>query len=222
MSVIDTILAAQGGQILTVLAAAAGCSGDAVRQSLEQLAPLIARAIADKADDEHEFEVLLDVLDDTGQDYYLDDPRIMLSRGAVRDGEEILEHVFGSLEEAHRQASSLPRPDEIDRDLFERLMTFAATLTVAAMARRNRAMMTAAAVEDGGGGIMAMLVASLVKGLSDGLMRALRPRRRRRRTYSRRYSRSRRRRRRGRTRRRRQKTPSLGDLIGDLINNRGN
>ena len=120
------------------------------------------------------------------------------------------------------------------QDVFARLMTMAASLTFAAMARRNQQFQLAAASDTNGEnnsgsgeGFLAMLISALVTGLMQGLRQAVRPRRRRRRRRSileqvlgtgrQRSRRSTRRRKTRRRKTRRRKSPSLNDLLGDLL-----
>ena len=217
MNVLDIILEANKGLLVTSLAAAGAVSVDDTRAAFEILVPEIAGKIRAKAEsDEDEYEHLMDVVDDREQEQYLDKPKWSLSRGAVEDGEEILGYLYGSLEAARARAAQLNSIDGIDDEFFGRLMTFAATYTVAAMARKNAQLMMAAADMPGERpGWLALLVEALLKGIMQALVRRTRPRRRRRR-YGRRRVSARTRRRRTR-RRRRRRPPSLNDLIGDLF-----
>ncbi len=111
-------------------------------------------------------------------------------------------------------------------------MTLAATLTLAAMARRNQlyqlAATNAADRQPAEPGFIATMITAIITGVMEGFRQAVtrkRSRRRKRRTMlenifgtSERTRRSSRRRRTSRSRRkRRSRTPSLNDLLGDLL-----
>jgi hypothetical protein len=133
---------------------------------------------------------------------------------AVQDGEDILTHLYGSLEVARRQARAIGAPAGMKTATFERIMSHAAALVLAAMTRRSK-MLAMPAVGSlpaaSQGGIMAVLIDAVVKGIVDGLKRAMLPRRRRASTaYGRRKKRS-------TSRTKRTTSPRLEDILGDII-----
>ena len=217
MEILDIIESAQGGSLIVHLAAAAGVDAPTAEAAMRALAPELARAIANKASDPDEYEHLIDSLNSSEADDYLDNPRAFLSRAATRDGEEILTYLYGSLDVARARANAIGAPNGMKETTFTRFMTFAAVLVVAAMTRRNKTFAmqaTPAASSPPLNGVMAMLVDAVVKGVVDGLKRAMLPRRRR---ITVGYGRKKRRK---RTRRKtRTRTPSLNDILGNLLKN---
>ncbi len=212
MELVEHIITANGGQQIAAIAAAAGIGPHDFEAVLRAQVPVIARRIHDAAgDDEAELEAIFDILEDGEAEDYLNTPKALTSREAVEDGEDILTHLFGSMEEAARTA---PVPENMEPELAGRLMTFSAVLTVAAMSRRYRAEILPAAKLDGEGdtreqgGILSIIISALIAGLVRGLRKALLPRRRRRRRYSSRYRYHRRRTTRRRTTRRRKRRSS--------------
>jgi len=229
MELVEHVITANGGRQVAAIAAAAGISPQEMERLLRLQVPVIAARIRERAaEDEAELEAVFDLLEDGEAEEYLQKEREITTRDAVADGEDILEHLYGSLEAARAAA---PVPEDMSPELAARLMTFSAVLTVAAMTRRYRtevlpAMSAAASGGEAGGGLLALLVSALIDGLIKGLSRALLPRRRRRRTrYSYRYRRTRRRtgRRRGRRRtsrrRRRRSSSVLEDVLGNVLKN---
>ena len=229
MELVEHVITANGGRQVAAIAAAAGISPQEMERLLHLQVPVIAARIRERAaDDEAELEAVFDLLEDGEAEEYLQKEREITTRDAIADGEDILEHLYGSLEAAR---ATTPVPEGMSSELAARLMTFSAVLTVAAMTRRYRtevlpAMSAAASSEGDGGGLLALLVSALIDGLIKGLSRALLPRRRRRRTrYSYRYRRrrrrtGRRRRRRRTSRRRRSRNSSvLENVIGNVLKN---
>ena len=226
-AIIDVLEACQGGQLIDTLAAACQISESECRQSLERLVPEISRLIGERITDEDDLEDLVDILDEEEQVRYLDDPQAMLSRGAIKDGEDLLEILYGSLDQAHDVAEDIGPPRGVDEDVFERLMTMAAALTFSAMARRNQTYQMAAMSEPDDAaseqGIIAMFFSALMEGIRQGMDQAYRRKRTRRRKRSllerilgleapkRTYKR------RKKSRSRKRKTPSITDLIGDIF-----
>ncbi len=233
MELIDHIRQAQDGRFIALLGAAAGLDAYAAETLLRRQLPLIAQRIdAVAAADPAAMETLFDIVEEGEAEAYLEDIRALTSRAAVKDGEELLAHLFGSLEAARTAAMEAGAPEGVPPELAGRFLTYSAVLAVAAMSRRWRTeiMPALAAAGDGdsgpagtggalAGGLMATLVAALIDGLVKGLLQALRPRRRRRTRYARRYRRyaSRGRTRRRRPSRRRRRTRRDRGLLEEIL-----
>ncbi len=232
MELLDVITSANGGQQTAAIAAAAGIGPGELNDLLARQVPAIARRIHERTrDDEAELEAIFDILEDGEAEDYLTSPRTLTSRAATVDGEDILEHLYGSLEEAAEAARELGAPRGMEPQLAARLMTYSAVLTVAAMSRRYRAEVLPAAqmAQGAGGGLLAMLIQAIIAGLIRALKNAILPRRRSRTRYSTRYrrrrrkatrSRSRRRTRRSYRRRKRRSRSILEDVISDVLRGR--
>jgi hypothetical protein len=220
----DILQAAQGGQLIATVAAATNIGEDQTRAAMAVLAGDIARRIARLAPDSDKYDDLLDILDDDDHDEYLDQPKEMLSRDAIKDGEDILKACYGSVQKAHDAAQKLDRPEGLSGDTFARLMTLTATLTLSAMSRQSKIVQFGVADTSGEAaperGFIVTMFSALVTGFIEGFRQAMtrKPRRRRKRsTLSEIFGQSHSRRRSKRTRKRRSKTPSLNDLLGDLL-----
>jgi len=157
---------------------------------------------------------LLDVIEAGEHDDYLTNPDTLLSREAAQEGEEILAHVYGSLDRARTVARSLRRPHGIGEEKMERLMSLAATLCVAAMVARGRQGFMAVDL----GGVTQTFWREMVNAVIKGIT-YVPPRRRRRRnraTVAKSYATSAKRKRQ-RRRSKRKTSPSLSDVFGELI-----
>ena len=211
---IDIILASNQGRTAGALALAGGYPADAAEKALKTLVRDIGHRMAMKAQDPDEFELILDVIEAGEHDDYLTNPDALLSREAAQEGEEILAHVYGSLDRARTVARSLRRPHGINEDKMERLMSLAATLCVAATVARGRQGFMAADL----GGVTQTFWTEMVNGVIKGIT-YVPPRRRRRRnraTVAKSYATSAKRKRQ-RRRSRRKTNPSLSDVFGELI-----
>ena len=211
---IDIILASNQGRTAGALGLAGGYSTDTAEKALKTLVRDIGHRMAMKAQDPEELELILDVIEAGEHDDYLTNPDSLLSRDAVQEGEEILAHVYGSLERARTVARSLRRPHGMTEDKMERLMSLAATLSVAAMVARGRQGFMAADL----GGVTQSFWKELVQAVIKGIT-YVPPKRRKRRsraTVARSYAGSRKRKRQ-RSRSRRRASPSLADVFGELV-----
>ena len=211
---IDIILAANDGKTAGALALAGDYSVDAAEKALKTHVREIGSKIAVKARDPEELELLLDVIEAGEHDDYLTNPDALLSREAVEEGEEILAHVYGSVERARAVASTLRKPHGISEEKMQRMMTLAATLCVAALVKRGQQTYLAADMGGIASTFFSELIAAIIKGITH--VPAKRRRRRNRATYAKSYKTSRKRRRQ-RKRSKRTRTPDLADVFGELL-----
>ncbi len=211
---IDIILAANNGKTAGALALAGGYGVEAAEKALKTHVREIGTKIAVQARDPEELELLLDVIEAGEHDDYLTNPDALLSREAVEEGEEILTHVYGSVERARSVARTLRKPHGITEEKMERMMTLAATLCVAALVKRGQQTYLATDA----GGAAASFISELIKAIIKGITHVP-PKRRRRRnraTYAKSYKTSRKRRIQ-RRRSRRRNTPDLREVFGELL-----
>ncbi len=216
--IMDVVEAAQNGGLVQTFAMAAATDEAAARVALNLLSRDVARAIAGLVTDSERYDDLMDVLDEEDRDEYLEKPGELLGRDAVDDGEDILTIAYGSVEKARARAREIGAPDRLKTETFERMMTLAAPLTLAAMARRNRMLkmpLVEGQNEEPPRGFIASMLHAIITGFKEGFMQAVTRKRTRRRrtTLSSIFGRKRT----SRSRKRRTNSPSLNDLLGDLL-----
>ncbi|MDX1715665.1 MAG: DUF937 domain-containing protein [Anderseniella sp.] len=211
---IDIILASNQGRTAAALAMAGGYSVDSAEKALKTQVREIGSKIALKAREPEELELLLDVIEAGEHDDYLTNPDALLSREAIEEGEEILAHVYGSVDRARTIARSLRRPHGLTEEKMERMMTLAATLCVAGLVQRGRQGFMAAEVSGAGSVFWKELFKAVYKGVT--YVPPKRRKRRSRSTYAKSYKTSAKRKRQ-RRRSKRKTTPSLADVFGELI-----
>lgn len=212
--IVDIVLASNDGKTAAALAMAGGYSVDAAEKALKTLVREVGSKLVLKAQDPDELELMLDVIEAGEHDDYLSNPDALVSREAIEEGEEILEHLYGSLERARTMAAQVRRPHGLSEEKMERLMTLAATLSVAAMVQRGRQGFMSADLNGTGSVFWKELLRAIYKGITH--VPPKRRRRRNRATVARSYKTSRKRRRQ-RRRSRRKSRPSLADVFGELI-----
>jgi len=208
MSLLALVAAGQHGLLIQTVGGAIGVEEPVARQALERLSRTIARRLSARVTLEPaEHEVLLDVVARGGFERYLDDPRALFGREAVRDGEDLLTYAFGSLEAAREEAKAVGPPPGLDRDVFARLMTLAASLVLAAMARKLEQQARANSAVAGPAGVLKEFGETVMRGLADGTLRTFRRASFRRRMALRRL---------GLSLRRPERGAALDELLGDL------
>ena len=209
MSLMALMAAGQQGLLIQTVGGVIGVEEPVARRALERLSGAIARRLSARvAVEPAEHEVLLDVVARGGFERYLDDPRALFGREAVRDGEDLLAYAYGSVEAAREEAKAVGPPPALDRDVFARLMTLAASLLLAAMARKLEQQTRGPSAVAGTAGVLKELGETVMRGLADGTLRTFRRASFRRRMALRRL---------GLSLRRPERGASLDELLGDLL-----
>lgn len=209
MSLMALMAAGQQGLLIQTVGGLVGVEEPVAARALERLSRTIARRLSARvAVEPAEHEVLLDVVARGDFERYLDDPRALFGRQAVRDGEDLLAYVYGSVDAAREEAKAVGPPRGLDRDVFARLMTLAASLVLAAMARKMEQQAKADSAVAGPAGVLKELGETVMRGLADGTLRTFRRARFRRRMALRRL---------GFSLRRPERGASLDELLGDLL-----
>jgi hypothetical protein len=209
MSLMAVIEAGHKGLLMQAVAGLLGSDQEVARSAMERLLRALAYRLSLRAAEPVEQAVVLDVIARGGYQRALDDPRILFGRGGVRDGEEALAYLYGSLEAARAEARAIGPPAGIEREVFARLTTLAALLLLAGLARRLEQHADRHLPEVGLADSLKQLGNAILRGLADGTVRSSF---RRQPSFRRRMAA--RRRRSGSTT---SAGPDLNELLGDLL-----
>ena len=210
MALMALIAAGQHGRLIEVVAGLIGVEEPVARSALERLLAAMASRLSGIAADPREQEALLAVIASGGFQRYLNEPRALSGRDVLRDGEGLLVYLYGSVEAARADAVNIGPPAGLDSEVFAKLMTLAASLLLAAMAKRIEQLASERYVAAGSLGILRELGSVILRGLADGTLRTLL----RRASFRSRLGLQRMK---PRRRRRPDPTASIDELLGDLI-----
>jgi len=157
MSLLETILQANGGQSVRQIAGKLGIAEAQVQSGIERLVPALARGLKRNTASADGLESLLGALQTGGHRRYFDDPRSPASEDTVAEGNGILGHIFGSKEVSRRVAAQASERSGLDSDLLKKMLPLVATLVMAAMSKTAQ---PAAAAPDGRapGGLLGSLL----------------------------------------------------------------
>jgi hypothetical protein len=175
MSVMTVIAAGQQGLLFHAVGGAIGVDEPVAHDALERLLRVLARRLSARAADPREHEILLDVIARGDFGRFIDDPRALLGRAAVRDGEQILAYLYGSVEAARKEAKAIGPPEGLDVEMFARLTTLAASLLLGAMARQLEQQARDHSAVPGPAGVLKQLGETFLRGFAEGTMRSIRP-----------------------------------------------
>jgi hypothetical protein len=211
MSLMAIIAAGQKGLLIRAVGGAVGVDEPVARAALERLLQAMARRLTKRADNREERRILLETVAAGGFQRYLDDPRALLGRDTIRDGEDLLTYLYGSVDVARDHARTIGPPSGLDAEVFTRLMTVAACLLLGAMARRLEQQTQDRLVDVGATGLVMGLVQAIWAGIMEGTARSMF---RRRASFRYRMGAERRRQQRGEAPSGR---PELEEILGDLL-----
>lgn len=213
MTLMEVIEAGHQGHLFGTVGVAAGVDAQVARAAVERLLPPLARRFSERGGDPVEGAALLDVISGSGYRRYLEDPRALLGRDSIRNGEEALIYLYGSLEAAREEANAIGPPASLDRDVFARMTTLAASLLLAGMAQRREHMLQQSTAEEASiAAALKGLWQAALRGFVEGSTRAVRPL-----GGSRSFGRLMQARRRKYANRTEVSRPSVDELLGDLV-----
>lgn len=177
MSVTTMLAAAQGGKLYGQVAESLDIGEAETRHAMEKLCPAIARQLKDAAEEDDDlFDTLIDLIKDGEGTSPLDEPGALTDAEAISDGNQVLDDVYGSRNEA-MVALRKVAPDLPERELAK-LAPISAVAVVAAVAQANQPMglaeaQPAASMDSGlgGGGVIGTIIGSVIAGAVTGLIR---------------------------------------------------
>jgi hypothetical protein len=158
MNLLESILGASGGNVLSALAGNLGLQPDQAQSALASLVPALAAGVKRNASTPQGLESLLGALQRGGHQQYVDDPSTLARPETIQDGNGILGHIFGSKEVSRQVAQQASSKTGVGVDVLKKMLPMVAGLVMAQLAKRQAAAPAAApAAAAQGGGLLDML-----------------------------------------------------------------
>jgi hypothetical protein len=161
MSLLDSILNAQGGAVVQQLGSQFGLGSDQTTAALGALVPALAAGVQQNTQTSAGMTGLLNAL--TGGDHqkYVNDPSTLADPSTTDDGNGILGHLFGSKDVSRQVATHAAGQTGVSADVLRQMLPVAATLVMGAMANHARS----GAAAGGGSGAMASMGGSALSNI---------------------------------------------------------
>lgn len=163
MSLLETILSAQSGNLVKQMASSNGIDTDSALKLLGKLVPSLTKQVQHNAQDSDQgLESLMNALKSGNHQRYLDNSDEAFSAGGLLDGNKILGHLLGSKDNSRALAANLSGETGIGADLIKKMLPQAATMVMGALSKQNT-----------GGGALAGLAGMLggsERGAAQGLL----------------------------------------------------
>jgi hypothetical protein len=137
MSLLDSILNAQGGGAVQQLGTQFGLSNDQTTSALSALVPAIAAGLQNNAQSGGGLAGLIGALSSGQHEQYVNDPSTLANPSTTEDGNAILGHIFGSKAVSTQVASQASTQTGVSTDVLKQMLPVAAALAMGALARHH-------------------------------------------------------------------------------------
>lgn len=159
MNLLQSLLEADGGQLVGRLARNFGVDEAQAGAALNQLVPALAGGLRNNLGQQGGLESLLGALQRGRHGRYLEDPSLLGQPDTVADGNAILGHLFGSKDVSRQVAARAAAQSGLDASLLKQMLPVIAAMAMGALNRQAGGGMGRQASNplDAGGGMGGLL-----------------------------------------------------------------
>lgn len=138
MSLLKTILEAQGGAAVGQLAKQFGLNSSQANSALAQLIPALSGGLK-KNVNQGGLGSLISALSKGNHQQYLDNPSQLANQDTTLDGNAILGHLFGSKEVSRQVAGRTANNTGIDSSILKKMLPVVATMLMGGLSKQSSA-----------------------------------------------------------------------------------
>ena len=138
MSLLETILSAQNGNLVKNMAGAHGLDIQDALAVLGKLTPALSGRLKQNAERPEGFEALMSALQKKSHHEYLEDEHKAFSSAGIFDGNKILGHILGSKDNSRALASQVAADTGVSSSIIKKMLPQLATLVMGALGSQNR------------------------------------------------------------------------------------
>ncbi len=136
MDLLQTVLQAQGGQMVGQLARQFGLNQSQAGSALEQLIPVLGGAVKRNMGQTGGLEALLGALQNGNHSRYLEDATELGNPDTVMDGNAILGHLLGGKDASRQVATHVASNTGLDSGVLKKMLPIVATMIMGAMSKQ--------------------------------------------------------------------------------------
>lgn len=137
MNLLQTLLDAQGGQLVGKLAQNFGLDQAQASAALQQLVPVLAGGVKRNLGQTGGLEGLLGALQGGNHGRYLEDASHLDNDATVNDGNAILGHLLGSKDVSRQVATHVAGSTGIDSGILQQMLPIVASMVMGAMHKQT-------------------------------------------------------------------------------------
>ncbi|MCB1865655.1 MAG: DUF937 domain-containing protein [Chromatiales bacterium] len=159
MGILDTLIKAQGGDLLNRIGGQVGLDPARAQQAAEALVPALSKGLRRNAENSGGLDALLGAIRNGGHERYLEDARAFDRKETVQDGNGILGHIFGSKDVSRAVASQAASNTGIDAGILKKMLPMLAAAAMGALGKQSGASgpldgLLGGQSKQGGGGLL--------------------------------------------------------------------
>ncbi len=139
MNLQDLLVNTGGQQSLKNLAGNLGLDASTTNSLIDALAPMLMGALQQQTGSQDSLARLKNALQNGKHQVYLDEPESMSSPATIRDGNNILGHLFGSKQVSRDVAAHASQSTGIDANLIKQALPLVAGLVMGAVSKKSSA-----------------------------------------------------------------------------------
>ncbi len=137
MSLLQTILQAQGGAVINQLAKSSGLDTGNTVAAVAQLLSGLNKGVKQNTTNSGGLEALIRAVQGGNHDRYLGDTKTAFSKNAVLDGNKILGHILGNKTASRQLASNVEQQTGISSSVLKKMLPVVATMLMGAMKKQS-------------------------------------------------------------------------------------
>ena len=138
MSLLETILSAQGGNLVKSLSSANGIDPQQALSVLGKLVPGLSQSVAQNTQQSGGLDALFSALQKGNHEAYLKDDKKAFSSSGIEDGNRILGHLLGSKDASRSLASQVSADTGVGASIIKKMLPQVANLVMGALGNQNR------------------------------------------------------------------------------------
>ncbi|MEM6640660.1 MAG: DUF937 domain-containing protein [Pseudomonadota bacterium] len=154
MSLLKSIIEAQGGDVLKQLAGNFNMNTEQAGQAVSQLLPALTGGIKKNMGSADGLGALMGALQKGNHSQYLDNPSALTTSRAVDDGNGILGHILGSKDASRQVAAQAAQNTGLDVNQLKKMLPMVAAMAMGGMSKQVQGQSQTGASQGGGLGDM--------------------------------------------------------------------
>jgi hypothetical protein len=139
MGILDTILSANNGAVVSQISKQLGIPDSVAQQAVSSLVPALSRGLVRNAEKPGGLDSLLGALGSGKHAQYLDNPQTIGKASSIDDGKAILGHIFGSKDVSRNVAGNAAQKTGIDAGILKQMLPMLGTVAMGALAKQTGA-----------------------------------------------------------------------------------
>lgn len=137
MNLLDMVMGAQGGDVVSQAASRFQLDEGQARSAMGALIPALSRGISRNAADPQGLDDLIGALSRGNHSQYIEQPETLVEPSTVDEGNGILGHIFGSKDVSREVAAKAAETSGVDSSILKQMLPVLASVAMGAMSKNG-------------------------------------------------------------------------------------